>query len=250
MDIIKTTKLNEHVYLMNDNDASAYIVVGSKKVLVIDTMNGYESPMEVVRSITDLPVVVVNTHGHCDHIFGNRFFDETYMNFEDLPIAYSHMLHDECLKQCMESGIAMPRFNPIKGGDVIDLGDLHIEVIDIPGHTPGGILLLLKEDRILFTGDSINRHLWLQLGESKSVTDAMNIIKDLFYLKADVDQILHGHAQGFEDVSLMDELVLCMEDLIKTGGEGDADYKWFHGIDKIHSINDGRMEVCYRTGNI
>ena len=50
----------------------------------------------------------------------------------------------------------MPPFEPIRGGEVIDLGGLHLEVIELPGHTPGGILLLLKEDRILFTGDSIN----------------------------------------------------------------------------------------------
>ena len=37
------------------------------------------------------------------------------------------------------------------------------EIYELPGHTPGGIVLLLREDRILFTGDSVNHHLWMQL---------------------------------------------------------------------------------------
>ena len=36
---------------------------------------GYEDVHAVVESVTDLPVLVVNTHGHCDHIYGNVYFD-------------------------------------------------------------------------------------------------------------------------------------------------------------------------------
>ena len=59
------TQINPHVYLMDDHhEATGYIVVGSKKALVIDTMNGYEDVRAVVRTVTDLPIMVVNTHGH------------------------------------------------------------------------------------------------------------------------------------------------------------------------------------------
>ncbi len=65
---IKVKKLNDHIYLMDDNgEATGYLVVGEKKALVIDTMNGYANVYDVVRTLTDLPLMVVNTHGHCDH---------------------------------------------------------------------------------------------------------------------------------------------------------------------------------------
>ena len=89
---IKVSKLNGHVYLMDDaKESTGYLVVGSQNALVIDTMNGYENVYEVVRTITSLPVVVVNTHGHCDHIYGNIYFEEAFMNPADLPNAQKHM---------------------------------------------------------------------------------------------------------------------------------------------------------------
>lgn len=176
------TQINPHVYLMDDHhEATGYIVVGSKKALVIDTMNGYEDVRAVVRTVTDLPIMVVNTHGHCDHIYGNVYFDCAYLHPADLPVAQEHMRFPEFIEECNKRGLQMPPFEPIRGGEVIDLGGLHLEVIELPGHTPGGILLLLKEDRILFTGDSINHHLWMQLEESSSMPEFVNNLEKVMF---------------------------------------------------------------------
>lgn len=66
-------KLTEHVWLMDDQGSSGYVVLGEKKALVVDTMNGSENVKEIVRTITGLPVMVINTHVHPDHIGGNHF---------------------------------------------------------------------------------------------------------------------------------------------------------------------------------
>ena len=61
---IKTEKINDHIWLMNDNDeATGYLVTGTEKALVIDTMNGYEDVRKLAETLTDLPLIVVNTHG-------------------------------------------------------------------------------------------------------------------------------------------------------------------------------------------
>ena len=65
-------QLRPDIYLMDEgHEATGYIVIGDEKVCVIDTMNGYNNLKDVVRNITDKPIIVINTHGHPDHIFGN-----------------------------------------------------------------------------------------------------------------------------------------------------------------------------------
>lgn len=243
---IKVKKLNDHIFLMDDNgDATGYLLVGSKKALVIDTMNGYEDVHDVVCTLTDLPLMVVNTHGHCDHIFGNVYFDEAYMNPDDSEVAKEHMLFPEFIEACKEHNLSMPPFKPIKDGDIIDLGGLTLDIISLPGHTPGGICLLLKEDRILFTGDSINHGVWMQLNESKMLKDFLINLDKIMYVTKEADYILHGHAQGVDNISLMTELRDGLADLIESNGEGDRDYKWFGGVDKQHPFGDGKSSICY-----
>ena len=241
------TQINPHVYLMDDNhEATGYIVIGNEKALVIDTMMGYEDVHAVVKSVTDLPVLVVNTHGHCDHIYGNVYFDRAYLHPADLPIAKEHMKFPEFVEECNKRGLKMPPFEAIRGGDVIDLGGLHLEVIELPGHTPGGILLLLKEDRILFTGDSINHHLWMQLEESSSMTELVNNLEKVMYLTDKADVILHGHARGTDDISLMNKMLQGAKEIAEGKTENDKPYKWFGGIGKQHQFDEDGSVICYK----
>ena len=241
------TQINPHVYLMDDHhEATGYIVVGSKKALVIDTMNGYEDVRAVVGTVTNLPIMVVNTHGHCDHIYGNVYFDCAYLHPADLPVAQEHMRVPEFIEECNKRGLQMPPFEPIRGGEVIDLGGLHLEVIELPGHTPGGILLLLKEDRILFTGDSINHHLWMQLEESSSMPEFVNNLEKVMYLTKEADVILHGHARGTDDISLMDKLLQGAKEIAEGKTENDKPYKWFGGVNKQHQFDEDGSVICYK----
>lgn len=47
------------------------------------------------------------------------------------------------------------KISPIKEGDVIDLGDRPLKIIDLPGHTPGSIAVLDVKNRVLISGDSV-----------------------------------------------------------------------------------------------
>lgn len=244
---IKVKKMSEHVYLMDDaGQATGYLVIGSRKALVIDTMNGWEDVSAVVRSLTELPVMVVNTHGHCDHIYGNVYFEEAYLNPADLPIAEEHIKFEQFQSECKKHNLHMPKFRPIYGGDTIDLGNLHLDVIELPGHTPGGILLLLKEDRILFTGDSINHHLWMQLEESLPLEKFAQNLDRLMYLQEDADYILHGHARDFDDISLMRKLRKGVQEILEKKTEQDEPYKWFGGTDRQHVFDDDHSVICYK----
>lgn len=248
-------KLNEHLWIMDDNhEATGYLVVGQDRALVIDTMNGYEDVRAVVRTVTDLPVMVVNTHGHCDHIYGNIYFDKAYLNPKDNEIAKKHMSFPDFVTALKERGAVMPPFSPIHGGEVLDLGGLTIEVHEIPGHTPGGIMLYIREDRILFTGDSINHHLWMQLEESLMLKDYLKVLDGLEAVFQKTDYILHGHARGFDDISLVYKLKKGVEELVNQTGrditDADPEYKWFGGCDKIHQFDDDGSAICYSLSKL
>ena len=248
-------QLKPFLYLLDEaHEATGYIVVGDERVCVIDTMNGYNDLHKVVREITDKPIVVVNTHGHPDHIFGNVYFDEAYMNPKDFEMASSFFNEPEFVKICNDKGFSVPPLKPVKGGDVIDLGGKTLEVYELPGHTPGGILLLLKEDRILFTGDSVNHHLWMQLDGCPEMKEYVKALDKIMFLEKEADVILHGHATGFDDISLLRCMRQGAVEICNGETKGDLPYNWFGGVAKQHpfQLEDGKeydqtvSVICYR----
>ena len=87
---IKVKQINNHIWLLNDNDESTgYLVTGSERGLIIDTMTGYGNVRKVAEEITDFPLTVVNTHGHPDHIYGNVYFEKVYIHPADIPLSFS-----------------------------------------------------------------------------------------------------------------------------------------------------------------
>ncbi len=248
-------QLQPYLHLMDEaHEATGYIVVGDEKVCVIDTMNGYNDLYEVVRSITDKPIVVINTHGHPDHIFGNIYFDEAYMNPKDNFLAEMFVNEPEFIEFCKDKNRTFPPFKPIKGGDVIDLGGKTLEVYDLPGHTPGGIVLLLREDRILFTGDSVNHHLWMQLDGCLPLDEYVKELDKVLFLENEADLILHGHARDYDDISLMHCMRNGIVEICEGKTENDLPYEWFGGVGKQHpfAVEEGKIYqqpdsvICYR----
>ena len=242
---VKITQINPHVYLMDDaGESTGYLVVGEKKAAVIDTMNGWEDVKAVARTITELPLVVINTHGHCDHIFGNVYFDEAYVHPDDLPLAHEHSSFPEFVEQCEKHNLKMPPFKPFDVNEEIDLGGLTLKGIHLPGHTPGGLLILLKEDRILFTGDAINRHLWLQLDGCLPAGKAAVALEKIMYLTKEADFILHGHAKGTDPISLMNDLLRGLREIEAGQTENDPPYQWFGGEARQHPFAENSV-ICY-----
>ncbi len=218
------------IFLMDEaHEATGYLVVGNEKACVIDTMNGYNDLNKAVREITDKPVTVINTHGHPDHIFGNIYFDHGYLHPADRGLAAMFAEEPEFVRACEEHGFSMPPFRDTREGDVFDLGGRHLEVYELPGHTPGGIVLLLPEDRILFTGDGINHHLWMQLEGCTTMDTLVKNLDRIMFLEKKADRILHGHANDFDDISLMRCLRNGAEELAEEKTEHDLPYRYFGG---------------------
>lgn len=133
-------------WLVAGAGCESYLVVGRTRALLVDTGMSRRNLRAFVARFTDLPVSVVNTHGHFDHTGGNGWFDEVSMH----PRAVADA------KRCFGDPSDFPLDYPISTvdeGHVFDLGDRTLEVLAIPAHNAGSIALLDRRERLLFTGD-------------------------------------------------------------------------------------------------
>jgi glyoxylase-like metal-dependent hydrolase (beta-lactamase superfamily II) len=171
-DVYKLIKGTYAIYEPNQfEEAICYLVIGEERAVLIDTGNGIGDVKKVVSELTNLPVSVVLTHEHYDHVAGAYRFKNIAMfdNADALNVlkagrdnaSLQKYLKNDYLWKPLPKGFepktwTIPAMEPtslLHDGDIIDLGGRKLEVIYTPGHSPGSICLLDRENRILFTGD-------------------------------------------------------------------------------------------------
>lgn len=249
-DRAKITRIRPNVHLIDDaGESTCYLITGSQRALLIDSVNGMEDLREIVRSLTDLPITVVNTHGHGDHILGNVYFGEAWLHPADLPIAKEHfaMFAEE-----MDARSLTPcPFRALEIGQIFDLGGVQLEVVDLRGHTPGSIGLLDKAARILYTGDGLNTHLWMQLDHSLPIAALLETFRKLKEKHgADFDHVAHGHTRELRGKEILDWMIQGCEDILAGRTDKDTDYHYFGGVCRQHPISDTPGEVIVYNGNL
>jgi len=103
------------------------------------------------------PVRLINTHGHLDHVYGNGFVSEEYnlsaeMNALDLPIFEMAEISARMYGLPIPAPAPKPEKN-LEEGDTISFGNSSLEVIFVPGHTPGHVALVSKAFNFVINGD-------------------------------------------------------------------------------------------------
>ncbi len=150
-------------------DAWIYLIVGPVKAMIIDTSFGVGDLKGLVKKIVgDMPLIVVNTHAHFDHAYGNFQFDKVYCHEYEVPLLQSkrnpHIwdyLFDEngkCIWTEFDRNDIVPfqeyEIIGVPDGYKFDLGNgYEIELVFLPGHSPGHAGYLDKQNRIFFPGD-------------------------------------------------------------------------------------------------
>ena len=182
-------------------------VIGTKKAAIIDTGLGLANLRSFLEQFTKMPIIVLNTHGHLDHVGANQLFDMSYITKEDEKImlsttresrlnGYKTMFMPGNEEMCAFADKNMVADKPFKydffkDGDKIDLGGVELEVVAFPGHTAGSVAFLDRRDGAAFTGDSILFR--TVLGSRQNVATYLKSITGFEERSKGIDTLINGH---------------------------------------------------------
>lgn len=137
-------------YLVGDESAGEAMVVDAPKDVSIEVLQAAGNANLKI-------ILIVNTHGHWDHIADNAPLQEA----TKAPIAI-HPLDEERIRSPGSAMMQIPfEIKPtkagrhLKEGDVIKIGKLTFKVLHTPGHSPGGICLYEPKQGVLLSGDTL-----------------------------------------------------------------------------------------------
>ncbi len=245
---IEYVQLADHMIQIFDNTAdSCFIVMGEEKAAVIDGMNGTIDLAVVAKYFTDKPLIALATHGHGDHIGGLNGFAEVYIGEADMDMWRSSSGKDRFRmlgydNYLFESGktldysiVYLPEdmmetnpdicLLPLNDGDVFDLGGVSVEALSLVGHTPGSCAFLIREDRVLITGDAANMYTQVAGYPVAAYCENLKAVKAR---EAEYDEIYSSHGALRADGSnsshmaptLIDELIEGCESILSGENEG------------------------------
>jgi glyoxylase-like metal-dependent hydrolase (beta-lactamase superfamily II) len=190
------------VFTFNPIQENTYILYNEQKeCIIIDPGCYFDPEKEELKSFITShklePKILLNTHCHLDHVFGNKFIAEEY----NLTLN-THLAEKEILEMAPASGLMfdLPFDNYqgktiyLKEGDVVSLGNDQLQVIHAPGHSPGSVCFYCEKQHFVIGGDvlflnSIGRT-DLPLGNYEDLVK--NIKQKLFQLPENVT-VYPGH---------------------------------------------------------
>ena len=253
----KVSRHADNVWTILEGDASSnvniYVVEGKDSALIIDTGFGSGDIKSYLQKLTKLPLIIVNTHGHGDHTGGNRQFQKVYLHPDDfymvdaktskkMPMMTTEK-PDEKTKSNQDAPVksGSVTYIPIREGRIFDLGGRKLEVIEVPGHTHGSIVLLDKGNKILFAGDNTNSIVWLFLGDCYPLEVYLKSLEKVQKRVDDFDVVLPGHNTPLEKTYISEQIGAVKSIL-------DGTCKPFH---YDHPFNtSGALECDYKTAKV
>lgn len=258
-------RLNEGTFAIYEpnqfEEAICYLVLGREKAALIDTGTGIGDIRAVVEDLTDLPVMVVLTHEHYDHVAGAWRFEDIVLfdNADALEVLRAGRSHASLLKYLADDYLwkplpagfdpatwVIPSINPTKlvaEGDVIDLGDRELEVIYTPGHSPGQMCLLDKKNRILFTGDHFFPGPLYAYSEDVNLADYVASNRKLEARLSEYDYLCSGHNDPWVKSDVIPRVTEAFVTIF--GGKGDFEEK--EGLRRYHFEG---FDVLIKKGDV
>lgn len=235
----------------------SYLILGGKRAVLFDTGLGVGRISTVVARLTPLPITVINSHSHFDHVGGNAEFKEIWNR--DLPYTRRNMrgerniysrdaLAAERLCGTLPPGVTEGSYkirpwtshHSLRNGERLDLGGRWLEVIFTPGHTPDSLSLLDRTNGLLFTGDTFYPGpIYLFVPETDFAAYTRSVVR-LAALEPRIKLLLPAHNVPVADPINLKKLAAAVEQ-VNSGQakgqvtEGHREYQ-FDGFSLLLSI--------------
>jgi glyoxylase-like metal-dependent hydrolase (beta-lactamase superfamily II) len=229
----------------------SYLIVGEKQAVLFDTGMGISDIRKVTAELTGLPIMVLNSHTHTDHVGGNWQFETVYGMDTEFTRQNARGSREDAQAElspdqiCGQLPVGFDRNSyvtrpwkikaDIHDGDRVDLGGRVLEVIATPGHTPDSIVLLDRVNGLLFSGDTYYpAPIWLFRPETDLDAYAASI-RRLAALAPELKTVLGAHNIPVASPGVLPRLVAVF-DAVRSG--------------KVHATPDSPGKVLYKIGDI
>ena len=248
------------VWQIIDRGPNIYLIIGHDSALVVDTGNGAADLAGQIRKMTDKPLIVVNTHGHGDHTGANYQFAQVCVHEADLESAAASGTYEraksmleyfpEAERPREEERFKGKPFNtrlvPVTDGDLFNLGDRWIKVIETPGHTPGSICLLDISNKLLFAGDTNNGLVWLWLPGCLPLSKYLVTLEMQVERMSEFTTIFPGHGDPMPAEFLLDQ-VTCVKSILDGTCQSEP-YESYPGNPRVCA--SGKARVVFNPENL
>jgi glyoxylase-like metal-dependent hydrolase (beta-lactamase superfamily II) len=202
----------------------SYLFIGKNNALLFDTGMGIGNIKNTVMYLTKLPIMIINSHCHYDHIGGNKLFSdirifETNFSKKIAKNGINNFKFKKFLNKysqqanVFDNNYSIPSFqySPLFDNQIIDIDPFQFKVIHTNGHTSDSICLYEKNRKLLLAGDTMyNGPIYLYFKES-NIEDYKKSIKKLTIIK-NVNNILPGH----NSFSLSPKLLYVIDKKLST----------------------------------
>ena len=188
-------------FTFNDYQENTYLVIKDGKCIIIDPGNYYDNENSEIKNFIEdnslSPLFILVTHVHIDHVLGIKYLSDEYsidtyipkseLDFHDNMINYASMFGFD--KYDHQNNIKL-----IDDSSKLSFIEVPIEILSLPGHSPGHLGFYFRENKICFSGDVLFKN---SIGRTDLPGGSHDVliesIKNKLFLLGDDDTIFPGH---------------------------------------------------------
>jgi len=188
-------------FTFNDYQENTYLVIKDGKCIIIDPGNYYDDENIKIKKFIDenslSPLFILITHVHIDHVLGIKYLVDEYLIDTYIPKSEIDF-HENMINYASMFGFDkydhQNNVNLIDDSSKLTFLEIPIEILSLPGHSPGHLGFYFRKDKLCFSGDVLFKN---SIGRTDLPGGSYDVliksIKNKLFLLGDDDIVFPGH---------------------------------------------------------